>query len=293
MGRDLAAGFATARHTFEEADARLGTALSRLCFDGPADALALTENAQPAILTASVAAYRVLAETTGVRPAALAGHSLGEWSALVAAEALGLGDAVSGVRERGRLMQAAVPVGQGAMAAVMGLDADTVTALCAEAAEGEVIAPANLNGGGQVVVAGHTGAVERLVGLAAARHGRAQRLAVSAPFHCALMAPAAAALARWLDDVHFRDPVVPVVTSVEARPVRGAAELRDLLVRQMTAPVRWEETAHALSGFGATLALEVGPGRTLSGLLRRILPDLTVIPLGDPAGVAAAQAALA
>src|SRR6266550_2098796 len=274
MGRDLAAEFVVARRTFEEADDRLGVALSRLCFEGPEETLRLTANAQPAILTASVAAYRALEEVTGLEPAAVAGHSLGEWSALVAAGALGLGDAVVGVRERGRLIQEAVPPGEGAMAAILGLDADAVAALCAEAAEADVLVPANLNGGGQVVVAGHARAVDRLLPLAAARGARAQLLAVSAPFHCPLMEPAAAGLARHLAGVTFHAPRLPVVSSVEARPVRSAAELPGLLVKQVTAPVRWEETVRALAALGATLALETGPGRVLSGLSRRIAPAL-------------------
>ena len=293
MARDLVETFPVARRTFEEADACLGSALSRLCFEGPEETLRLTENAQPALLTASVAAYRVLAETVGLAPAALAGHSLGEWSALVAADALDLRDAVVGVRERGRLMQAAVPPGEGAMAAVLGLDADTVAALCRDAAEGEVVVPANLNGGGQVVVAGHSRAVGRLVALAGARKARAQLLAVSAPFHCPLMVPAADGLARHLAGVTFREPRVPVVTSVDARPVRGAAELRELLVRQVTAPVRWEETVHAVAALGATITLEVGPGRVLSGLVKRIAPALATLPAGDVEGIERARGALA
>ena len=219
MGRDLAEAFPVARRTFEEADDRLGMPLSRLCFDGPEAVLQLTEHAQPAILTVSVCAYRVLRETTRLVPAAVCGHSLGEWSALVAAGALDFGDAVRGVRERGRLMQEAVPPGEGAMAAVLGLEADAVAALCAEAAGTDVLAPANLNGGGQIVVAGHARAVERLAELATARRARVQRLPVSAPFHCALMAPAAAGLERFLAGVSFVTPAVPVVTSVAARPV--------------------------------------------------------------------------
>ena len=292
MGRDLAEAFPVARRTFEEADERLGTALSRLCFDGPEERLRLTEHAQPAIVAASIAAYRVLEETAGLAPAAVAGHSLGEWSALVAAGALGLGDALAGVRERGRLMQEAVPAGEGAMAAVIGLDAQVVVALCAEAAEDEVLAPANLNGGGQVVVAGHARAVGRFVRLAKARGAHTQHLPVSAPFHCALMAPAAAGLARFLESVRFGDPAVPVFTGVEARRVEGSAELPQLLVRQVTAPVRWEETVRALARVGATVALETGPGRVLSGLLRRIVPSLTAIPAGDLAGVARAREVL-
>jgi [acyl-carrier-protein] S-malonyltransferase len=293
MGRDLAAAFPIARRTFEEADRRLGLSLSRLCFEGPEAVLALTEHAQPAILVTSIAAYRVLSETTGFRPVALCGHSLGEWSALVAAGALALGDAVAGLRERGRLMQAAVPPGEGAMAAVMGLDAEAVAALCAEAGDGDVLTPANLNGGGQVVVSGHARAVERLLALAAARRARVRRLTVSAPFHCPLMAPAAAGLASYLANVSFRDPAVPVWTSVEARPVVGAAELRDLLVRQVTAPVRWEATVRGVAALGATAALEVGPGRVLVGLLRRIVPGLPAIAVGDVEGVERARGALA
>lgn len=293
MARDLVETFPVARRTFEEAEDRLGTRLSELCFSGPEETLRLTANAQPALLTASVAAYRVLAESTGLAPAAVAGHSLGEWSALVVAGAVDLGDAVVGVRERGRLMQEAVPPGDGAMAAVLGLDADAVAALCAEAADGDVVVPANLNGGGQVVVAGHASAVARLVALAATRKARAQLLPVSAPFHCPLMAPAADGLARHLAGVAFREPRIPVFTSVEARPVRGAGEIRDLLVRQVTAPVRWEETVRALAGTGATVALEVGPGRVLSGLVKRIAPALATVPAGDVAGIESARGALA
>jgi [acyl-carrier-protein] S-malonyltransferase len=293
MGSDLVAAFPVARRTFEEADDRLGMALSRLCFEGPEETLRLTEHAQPAILAASIAAFRVLEETTGLVPVAVAGHSLGEWSALVAAGALALGDAVAGVRERGRLMQEAVPPGEGAMAAILGLEADVVAALCAEAAGDDVLVPANLNGAGQVVVAGHARAVERLLPLAAARRARAQLLAVSAPFHCPLMAPAADGLARHLASVAFREPAIPVVTSVEARLVRGAAEVPRLLVAQVTAPVRWEETVRVLAGLGATVALESGPGRVLSGLVRRIAPSLAGVPAGDVEGIVRAREALA
>jgi [acyl-carrier-protein] S-malonyltransferase len=292
MGRDLADAFPSARRTFEEADAALQFGLSRLCFEGPAETLELTEHAQPAILAASVAAYRVLVETGGLAPVAMAGHSLGEWSALVASGALAFGDALLGVRERGRLMQAAVPVGTGAMAAIMGLDADAVDALCAEARGEDVLAPANLNGGGQVVVAGHAAAVDRLIALAGSRRAKVQRLRVSAPFHCALMAPAAEGLARVLAEVHFGDPAVPVVTSVAARPVRDGGELRALLVEQVTAPVRWEATVRALALFAPSLALEVGPGRALAGLVKRITPDLPVLPAGDAEGIARATEAL-
>jgi [acyl-carrier-protein] S-malonyltransferase len=292
MGADLAAEFAVARRTFEEADESLSFALSRLCFDGPAETLALTEHAQPAILATSVAVFRVLAETTGLTPRAVAGHSLGEWSALVVAGAVGFADAVRGVRERGRLMQAAVPRGVGAMAAVMGLDAAAVAALCEEAAGSDVLAPVNLNGAGQVVVAGHAAALERLVRLAAERRARVQRLDVSAPFHCPLMAPAADGVAQFLADVDVHDPAVPVVTSVQGRPVHGRTDVAALLVSQVTAPVRWEDTMTALRAFEPALALEVGPGRVLTGLARRLWPELRCQPVGDRTGVAQAAEAL-
>jgi [acyl-carrier-protein] S-malonyltransferase len=293
MGADLAETFPVARRTFAEADDACGAPLTRLCFAGPEHDLQRTEHAQPAILTASIAAWRVLVETTGLVPRAVCGHSLGEWSALVAAGVLDFADAVRGVRERGRLMQAAVPDGEGAMAAVMGLDADEVAVLCAEAAGTDVVAPANLNGGGQVVVAGHARAVDRVLALAAARKARAQRLAVSAPFHCPLMRPAAEGLARWLDGIRLRDPALPVVTSVEARPVRDAADVRALLVRQVTAPVRWAETMDVVAGLGVPFALEVGPGRVLSGLVRRTATGMAAIPAGTRDGIARAREALA
>lgn len=293
MGHDLAAAFPVACRTFEEADDALGSALSTLAFEGPGEALDLTENAQPAILAVSVATYRVLVETTGLRARALAGHSLGEWSALVAAGAIDLGDALRGVRARGRLMQEAVPLGVGAMAAVLGLDAAAVAALCDEARDGDVLAPANLNGGGQVVVAGHARAVDRLVALAGARRAKVQRLRVSAPFHCSLMAPAAAGLEGVLAPVRFRAPSVPVVSSVEARPIAAAAEIPRLLVKQVTAPVRWEETMRALACLAPPVALEVGPGRVLAGLGRRIVANLPVVSVEDVGGVERAREALA
>jgi [acyl-carrier-protein] S-malonyltransferase len=292
MGRDLVEAFPVARQAFAEVDERLGMALSRLCFEGPEEQLRLTEFAQPAILTASVAAYRVLRDE-GLAPAAVAGHSLGEWSAHVAAGTLELADAAAGVRERGRLMQEAVPPGEGAMAAVIGLEGEAVAALCAEAAGGDVLVPANLNGGGQVVVAGHAAAVARLIELASAQKARAQALEVSAPFHCPLMAPAAEGLARHLTAVTFRDPSLPVFTSVEARRVRGAADAHELLVRQVTAAVRWEETMRALAATGAELALEVGPGRVLCGLLRRTVPGLKGVAAGDVDGIRRAREVLA
>ena len=293
MGRDLAGSFACARAVFEEVDDCLGFELSRLCFEGPLETLALTEHAQPAIVAASVAAYRVIAETTGMRPLAVAGHSLGEWSALVAAGVLALRDAVAGVRERGRLMQQAVPVGMGAMAALLGVDLATVERLCAVASQGEVVTPANLNGGGQIVVAGHAGAVDRVVAEAMLERVRAQKLAVSAPFHCPLMQPAAEGLRPLLEGLRYAEPAVPVVTSVEARVVVNASEVAGLLERQVTAPVRWEETARVLASFGAGVALEVGPGRALAGLMKRIVPELPCVGGGDLEGIVKVGEALA
>jgi [acyl-carrier-protein] S-malonyltransferase len=286
MGRDLAAAFEPARRTFEEADDCLGIALSTLCFEGPAETLARTEHAQPALLATSVAVYRVLAETAGLAPWVLAGHSLGEWTALVVAGALPFADALRGVRERGRAMQEAVPVGVGAMAAVMGLDIATLGQLCEAAAQGEVVEPANLNGAGQTVVAGHAGAVARVVRLAADRGARARALDVSAPFHCSLMAPAADVVARFLDGITLQAPRVPVVTSVEARPVRDRADAAALLVAQVTAPVRWEDTMRALRAFEPTVALELGPGTVLTVLAKRMWPELRCQAVGNVDAVA-------
>ena len=292
MGSEVVTQEPLARAAFQEADDAIGFALSQLCFDGPADQLELTEYAQPAILTTSVALWRVLYARTGLRPLAVAGHSLGEWTALVVAGAIGFADAVRAVHERGRLMQEAVAVGEGAMAALLGTDLPTVNRLCASAARGDVLAPANLNGGGQIVVAGHAAAVDRLLVAAKEQRIRAQKLAVSAPFHCALMAPAAVGLDAFLAAVTFRAPELPIISSVAARPVQCADELRPLLVEQVTAPVRWEETMHALRTAAPEVALEIGPGQALRGLFKRAVPDVPVVGVSDLGGLAAATAAV-
>ena len=283
MGKALAEQFPMAAQIFAEADAALGFKLSTLCFDGPNNALMLTANAQPAIVATSIASLRVIEQETALRPAYVAGHSLGEYSALVAAGALTLADALRVVRERGRLMQEAVPVGVGAMAALFGLSAEAVAQVCAEAAQGEVVSPANLNGGEQIVVAGHVEAVHRVVAAAKARGAkRAVELAVSAPFHCALMSPAAEGLARVLETVPVNPLRVGVVTNVTAAVNQDPQQVRDLLVRQVTAPVRWEESMQKLHALGCEAAIEVGPGRVLAGLLKRIVPSMSCISVSDP-----------
>jgi [acyl-carrier-protein] S-malonyltransferase len=282
MGQALAEAFPECREVFAAADHALGTDLSRVCFEGDEEQLALTETTQPAILTVSVAALRAL-EARGLRPAAAAGHSLGEYSAHVAAGSLGFEDAVRSVRLRGRFMQEAVPPGQGAMAAILGLSSEEVSGLCAEAASGEVVSPANLNAPGQVVIAGHAAAVER-VSEAARKAGakRAVPLAVSAPFHCALMEPAAERLQEVLGRVQFADPAVPVFTNVDAEPVSSGGAARDALLRQVVSPVRWHELALAMVGAGFDTFVEVGPGKVLSGLMRRVRRDLRVFAVSDP-----------
>jgi [acyl-carrier-protein] S-malonyltransferase len=290
MGRDLAAEYALARQTFEEADDALGFALSRICFEGPAEELTQTAITQPAILTTSVAVWRVL-EQRGLRVQLAAGHSLGEWSALVATGALGLADAVRLTHLRGQFMQSAVPAGAGAMAALLGLEQAAVRALCEQASvAGEPVEAANFNGAGQIVISGAAAAVERAIELAkAAGAKRAVKLAVSAPFHCSLMAPAAAQLAAALRDVELRAPAVPIISNVLATATQDAAEIKALLVRQVTAAVRWEESVQAMAALGVTRAFELGAGNVLKGLVKRISPSIEVTPLGEPAEVAAAS----
>jgi [acyl-carrier-protein] S-malonyltransferase len=296
MGRDLADAYPAARHAFAEADAAFGGAsdsrhLSELCFHGPEDRLTLTEITQPAILAVSTAACRVLVEH-GVEPAFVAGHSLGEYSANVAAGTFEFGDAVATVRRRGRYMQEAVPVGAGAMAAILGSDVDTVTRACAEAAGGEVVSPANINGPGQVVIAGAAAAVQRACERAKALGAkRAVPLSVSAPFHCALMRPAEDRLAPELRALPVRAPRVPVVANVDAEPKRDAASAIEALVRQVSAPVRWEAVVRRLASEGVTTYVEVGPGTVLSGLVKKIHPDSRIVSFGSPADLAAVVAA--
>jgi [acyl-carrier-protein] S-malonyltransferase len=280
MGRALAEAFPEARRTFAEADEVLGDRLSRLMIEGPDAELMLTRNAQPAILTNSVAVLRALGT---IDFGFAAGHSLGEWTALVAAGAIDFADAVRLVRLRGEAMQEAVPAGVGAMAAIIGLDAATADALCAEAAGGEVCTAANHNGAGQIVIAGHAAAVDRAIALAKARGvKRAVLLQVSAPFHCALMAPAAEKLAAALAGIDIRDPRVPVVANVDAEPARTAARVRENLVRQVTSPVRWEESVKRLVVEGVDRGLELGAGNVLTGLVKRIAPTLRVTTIGEP-----------
>jgi [acyl-carrier-protein] S-malonyltransferase len=270
MGRELAERYPVAQQTFDEADEALGYKLSQVCWEGPEDKLRLTEITQPAILTVSVAACRVLKEK-GVEPAIVAGHSLGEYSAHVAAGTLTFQDAVRTVRNRGRYMQEAVPVGEGAMAAVLGLTGAQVLDLCEESAEEEVCQPANINSPGQVVISGSTAAVERAAELAKQRGAKkVVMLAVSAPFHCALMQPAQDRLAADLKALPFHAMRVPVITNVDAQPVSDPDKARDALVRQVTGAVRWEESMRLMIARGVQRLVEVGPGKVLCGLMRQI-----------------------
>ena len=285
MGQAFAAAEPIVRDTFAEADAALGAPLSRLCFEGPESELTLTENTQPAILTVSVAIARVL-EARGWRPDFYAGHSLGEYSAHVAAGTFGFADAVRMVRNRGRYMQEAVPVGAGAMAAILGLDGDAVAAACAEAADGEVVSPANLNAPGQVVIAGTRAAVERAGAAAKARGAkRVIPLAVSAPFHCALMKPAEDRLAPELRALTVQAPRRPVVANIDAEPKGDGAAAVEALVRQVSGAVRWEAVVRRLASEGVRTYVEVGPGTVLAGLVRKIDRDARVASLEDPAGL--------
>jgi [acyl-carrier-protein] S-malonyltransferase len=292
MGQALAEAFPICRQTFDEADAALGEPISRLCFEGPDDQLVLTENTQPAILCVSIAAYRLLA-SRGVEPVFVAGHSLGEYSANVAAGTMAFADALRIVRRRGRYMQEAVPVGTGAMAAVLGLDADAVARACAEAADGEVVSPANLNGAGQVVIAGSKAAVARAGERAkAAGARRVLPVPVSAPFHCALMKPAQDRLAPELESLAANNPRMPVVANIDAEPKRTAAAAIDALVAQISSPVRWEAVVQRLASEGVTTYVEVGPGTVLSGLVRKIHRDASVASFGAPGDLAAVEAIL-
>ena len=285
MGAELAAMYPVARQTFEEADEALGYKLSTLCFEGPEEKLKLTEITQPAILTVSVAAFRVLREK-GHAPAFVAGHSLGEYSAHVAAGTLSFTDAVRTVRNRGKYMQEAVPVGVGAMAAVLGLPLEQVAKVCEEAAQGEVCSPANVNSPEQIVISGHKAAVERAAELAKQRGAkRAVMLPVSAPFHCALMQPAQERLAADLRDLKFHDPAVPVITNVDAAFVHTADAARDALIRQVTGAVQWEKSMRALIARGVDTFVEVGPGKVLCGLMRQIDRPKTCLNVEDEASL--------
>ena len=305
MGRDLAAAFAAAREVFEEVDETLKQNLSRLMFDGPADELVLTENAQPALMAHSLAVVRVLENEGGFtlcqKAAVVAGHSLGEYSALAAVGSFSIADAARLLKLRGQSMQKAVPTGVGAMAALLGADMTQAEEICAQAArvpnaeppQREVIQPANDNGAGQIVVSGHRGAVERGVALAGSKGvRRAMLLPVSAPFHCALMAPAADAMAEALTKTPPLVPGIPLVTNVSAGKVADPMEIRDLLVRQVTAMVRWRESVIAMIDLGANSFVELGAGKVLSGLIRRIAPDAATASAAVPAEVEALLKAL-
>jgi len=288
MGKDLAENFAVARQVFEEANDALGFDLASLCFNGPEEELKLTANTQPAILTTSIAALRVLQAETGLAPDYAAGHSLGEYSALVCAGALGFADAVRTVRQRGTFMQEAVPVGTGAMAAILGLDLAALDVVCKDAAQGQVVSPANFNSAGQVVIAGHAEAVNRAIELAKERGAkRAMPLPVSAPFHCSLMTPAGERLAKVLDDVAVGELSIPVVSNVEAKPNQDASRVRELLVEQVSAPVRWEETIASMVDLGVDRYLEIGPGKVLAGLVKRMARDSVIQNVQDVADISA------
>jgi [acyl-carrier-protein] S-malonyltransferase len=297
MGKALNDTFAPARAIFEEVDAALGEKLSEVIWEGPAETLTLTENAQPALMAVSLAAVRVLEAEAGVvlmRDAQfVAGHSLGEYSALAAAGALGVGDTARLLRIRGRAMQKAVPVGTGAMAALLGLDFEQAVAVAAEAAQGQICQAANDNGGGQVVVSGDKVAVERAVEIAKGKGARrAMMLPVSAPFHCALMQPAADAMARALATTTVNPPAVPLIANVTAGPISDPAEIKRRLVEQVTGTVRWREGVAAMAEAGVTEIVEVGAGKVLAGLAKRIVPSLNAISVGTPQEIDSALAVL-
>ena len=291
MGKTFHDASPAARKVFEAANSALGFELTRVMFEGPESELGLTTNTQPAVLTASVAAAAACAER-GLRPELAAGHSLGEYSALVVAGALELRDAVRIVRKRGEFMQQAVPVGTGAMAAVMGLALEAVEAICRDAAAGQVVEVANVNSSAQIVIAGHKAAVERAVALAGERGGKKSvLLPVSAPFHCALMKPAAERLAQEFAHVVVADPSIPVVRNVDAGVTRAARDVVPFLLSQVASPVRWTECVQRLAREGATAFVEVGPGRVLTGLLKRIVDGARGVAVEDPAGLDRALAA--
>jgi [acyl-carrier-protein] S-malonyltransferase len=285
MGKELFEKYPVARQTFEEADAALGSRLSQLCFEGPEEQLRLTEITQPAILTTSVAAWRVLDEK-GIKPSFVAGHSLGEYSAHVAAGTLSFTDAVRTVRNRGRYMQEAVPVGVGGMAAILGMNTEAVAAVCRDAAAGEVCEPANLNSPEQIVISGHKTAVERAANLATERGAKkAVILPVSAPFHCSLMKPAQERLSADLNALPFHNPAWPLICNVDAAQVEDADASRDALVRQVTGSVKWDQSVRLLIEKGVQTFVEVGPGKVLFGLMRQIDRTKKCISVGDEASL--------
>jgi [acyl-carrier-protein] S-malonyltransferase len=303
MGHDLAAAFAAAREVFEEVDETLKQKLSKLMFEGPAEELTLTENTQPALMAHSLAVLRVLEREGGIvlrqKALVVAGHSLGEYSALAAAGAFSVPDAARLLKLRGQAMQKAVPAGQGAMAALLGADMAQAAEICAEAApepetgKMEIVQPANDNGGGQVVISGHRSAIERAIDIAKTKGvKRAMLLPVSAPFHCALMAPAAEAMAEALEKTPPAAPWVPVVANVSAKRESDPGRIRDLLIEQVTATVRWRESVSAMTEMGVDWFIELGAGKVLTGLIKRIAPDSSGIAAGTPAEIEAALKSL-
>ncbi len=288
MGRELRDTFQVAREVFEEADEALGEKISAVCFEGSDDQLKLTANTQPAILTTSIAILRVVLRETGLKPDFVAGHSLGEYSALVCSGAFSLADAVRTVRARGSFMQEAVPVGTGAMAAMLNMGSDALEEICRDAAQGEVVAPANFNSPSQIVIAGHTGAVERTIAIARERgFKKALMLPVSAPFHCVLMKPAADRLAEILDRVSLADVETPYIANVDAEPNTDTARIKPLLVAQVCAPVRWEQSICKMMSLGVDRFVEVGPGKVLSGLVKRITKEAMINNIEDIASLKA------
>lgn len=282
MGKEFAENYQVARQVFEEADDALGFKLSAICFSGSDDELRLTANTQPAILTASIAVLRVLEQETGLKADYLAGHSLGEYSALVCSGALGFADAVKTVRARGTFMQEAVPVGTGSMAAMLSIEKEVLEDVCREASEGEIIAPANFNSPGQIVIAGSATAVARAIEIAKGRGFRkAMLLPVSAPFHCALMKPAADRLAMVLDTISVNDMFLPVVANANAAPNQNKGQVKPLLVSQVCAPVLWEQSVKTMSSLGVTKFIEIGPGKVLSGLVKRINKEVSTANIED------------